>query len=83
MITERKTDFLVIGSGMAGLWFSHRASRQGSVLLVTKKEDTESNTNYAQGGIAAAVESDDSTQLHYEDTLRAGQASRTPTSSSL
>jgi L-aspartate oxidase len=68
----RKVDFLVIGSGMAGLWFSHRASRQGSVLLVTKKEDTESNTNYAQGGIAAAVESDDSTGLHYEDTLRAG-----------
>ena len=72
MHIERKVDFLVIGSGMAGLWFSHRASRQGSVLLVTKKEDTESNTNYAQGGIAAAVESDDSTQLHYEDTLRAG-----------
>ena len=65
-------DFLVIGSGMAGLWFSHRASRQGSVLLVTKKEDTESNTNYAQGGIAAAVESDDSARFHYEDTIRAG-----------
>jgi L-aspartate oxidase len=65
-------DFLVIGSGMAGLWFSHRASRQGSVLLVTKKEDTESNTNYAQGGIAAAVDSDDSARLHYEDTIRAG-----------
>ena len=72
MSVERKVDFLVIGSGMAGLWFSHRASRQGSVLLVTKKEDTESNTNYAQGGIAAAVESDDSALLHYEDTLRAG-----------
>jgi L-aspartate oxidase len=68
----REVDFLVIGSGMAGLWFSHRASRQGSVLLVTKKEDTESNTNYAQGGIAAAVESDDSARLHYEDTIRAG-----------
>jgi L-aspartate oxidase len=67
-----KVDFLVIGSGMAGLWFSHRASRRGSVLLVTKKEDTESNTNYAQGGIAAAVESDDSARLHYEDTIRAG-----------
>ncbi len=65
-------DFLVIGSGMAGLWFSHRVSRYGSVLLVTKKEDTESNTNYAQGGIAAAVATDDSAQLHYEDTLRAG-----------
>ena len=72
MSGERKTDFLVIGSGMAGLWFSHRASRQGSVLLVTKKEDTESNTNYAQGGIAAAVESDDSARLHCEDTIRAG-----------
>jgi len=57
---------------MAGLWFSHRAGRHGSVLLVTKKADTESNTNYAQGGIAAAVASDDSAQLHYEDTLRAG-----------
>ncbi len=72
MSFERKVDFLVIGSGMAGLWFSHRASRHGSVLLVTKKEDTESNTNYAQGGIAAAVESDDSARLHYEDTIRAG-----------
>ncbi len=68
----RKVDFLVIGSGMAGLWFSHRVSRRGSVLLVTKKADTESNTNYAQGGIAAAVESDDSARLHYEDTIRAG-----------
>ena len=65
-------DFLVIGSGMAGLWFSHRVSRQGTVLLVTKKEDTESNTNYAQGGIAAAVDSDDSARLHYEDTIRVG-----------
>jgi L-aspartate oxidase len=69
---ERRVDFLVIGSGMAGLWFSHRASRQGSVLLVTKKEDTESNTNYAQGGIAAAVDSDDSARFHYEDTIRVG-----------
>ena len=72
MSIERRADFLVIGSGMAGLWFSHRASRQGPVLLITKKEDTESNTNYAQGGIAAAVESDDSARLHYEDTIRAG-----------
>ncbi|MBM3330886.1 L-aspartate oxidase [candidate division WOR-3 bacterium] len=57
---------------MAGLWFSHRVSRTGSVLLVTKKADTESNTNYAQGGIAAAVETDDSARLHCEDTIRAG-----------
>jgi L-aspartate oxidase len=72
MNSKLRTDFLVVGSGMAGLWFSHRASRQGSVVLITKKADTESNTNYAQGGIAAAVESDDSARLHYEDTIRAG-----------
>jgi len=71
-MTGSAVDFLVIGSGMAGLWFAHRASRHGSVLLVTKKEDSESNTNYAQGGIAAAVASDDSARLHYEDTIRAG-----------
>ncbi len=72
MTAECKTDFLVIGSGMAGLWFSHRIRRHGKVLIITKKEYSESNTNYAQGGIAAAVASDDSAQLHYEDTLRAG-----------
>ena len=72
MSAERRVAFLVIGSGIAGLWFSHRASRHGSVLVVTKKEDTESNTNYAQGGIAAAVDADDSARLHYEDTIRAG-----------
>jgi L-aspartate oxidase len=65
-------DYLVIGSGIAGLWFSYRASRYGSVIIVTKKEDTESNTNYAQGGIAAAVDDDDTARLHCEDTLRAG-----------
>jgi L-aspartate oxidase len=72
MLDELRSDFLVIGSGMAGLWFTYRASRHGKVVLITKKEDSESNTNYAQGGIAAAMESDDSSQLHYEDTLRAG-----------
>jgi len=69
---ERRADFLVIGSGMAGLWFAYRVSRRGSVLLITKKDDSESNTNYAQGGIAAAMDSDDNAQLHCEDTLRAG-----------
>jgi len=72
MPDERRADFLVIGSGMAGLWFAYRASRQGRVVLITKKEDSESSTNYAQGGIAAAMDSDDSSRLHYEDTLRAG-----------
>jgi L-aspartate oxidase len=72
MPNELTADFLGIGSGMAGLWFAYRASRHGRVVLITKKEDSESNTNYAQGGIAAAMDSDDSSQLHCEDTLRAG-----------
>ena len=71
-MTERQVDFLVIGSGIAGLWFAHRVGGAGSVLIVTKKSDTESNTNYAQGGIAAAVAGDDSPALHMEDTLRVG-----------
>ena len=71
-MSDFQTDFLVVGSGIAGLWFSHRCSSHGSVLIITKKEDTESNTNYAQGGIAAAVGDDDSAELHSEDTLRAG-----------
>ena len=67
-----ETDFLVVGSGMAGLWFAYRVSRHGKVLVLTKKDDSESNTNYAQGGIAAALGSDDSPQQHLEDTVKAG-----------
>ena len=66
------TDFLVIGSGIAGLSFALRASEFGDVIIITKKEDTESNTNYAQGGIAAVMGADDSLRLHREDTLNAG-----------
>lgn len=65
-------DFLVIGSGMAGLTFALNASNHGSVALVTKKQQAESNTNYAQGGIAAVFGEDDSYELHAEDTIRAG-----------
>ncbi len=71
-------DYLVIGSGIAGLWFAYKASRHGSVLVITKKEDTESNTNYAQGGIAAAVAENDSAAIHREDTARAGQGLADP-----
>ncbi|MEO0115831.1 MAG: L-aspartate oxidase [candidate division WOR-3 bacterium] len=71
-IKEIDTDFLVIGSGIAGLWFVHRVADFGKVILVTKKEDTESNTNYAQGGIAAALGEDDSTEIHINDTIKAG-----------
>jgi len=69
---KRETDCLVIGSGIAGLWFSLKASEYGRVLIITKKERSESNTNYAQGGIAAAVGEGDSPELHYQDTLRTG-----------
>jgi len=63
---------LVIGSGIAGLQFALLAARQGPVRIVTKKESRESNTNYAQGGIAAAVSPLDDFELHVRDTLVAG-----------
>ncbi len=67
-----KVDYLVIGSGIAGLWFAWKVGERSKVLIVTKKDSAESNTNYAQGGIAAAVAQDDNPQLHYEDTMRVG-----------
>jgi L-aspartate oxidase len=66
------TDFLVLGSGIAGLRAAIELARQGSVLVVTKDQPTESNTGYAQGGVAVAVGTDDDPQLHLEDTLSAG-----------
>ncbi len=66
------SDFLVIGSGIAGLSFAIMASEVGTVNIVTKKKDFDSNTNYAQGGIASVVAPDDSFEDHYNDTLNAG-----------
>jgi L-aspartate oxidase len=63
---------LVIGSGVAGLTFALRAAEAASIRLVTKKEHTESNTNYAQGGISAVMAADDSPELHIADTETAG-----------
>jgi len=69
----RETDFLVIGSGLAGLWFTYKVKEAGRVILVTKKESADSSTNYAQGGIAAAFGDDDSPFIHAADTIKAGE----------
>ncbi len=65
-------DFLVLGSGIAGLSYALKVARHGSVAIITKKERAESNTNYAQGGIAAVMSGLDSFDLHVSDTLATG-----------
>src|SRR5579885_2545598 len=67
-----RTDFLVIGGGIAGLLFAIKASRLGSVTVLTKAGSNEANTAYAQGGIASVWSVDDSFESHVNDTLRAG-----------
>src|SRR5208283_2641027 len=65
-------DFLVLGSGIAGLSFALKVAPRGKVAILTKKDRAESNTNYAQGGIAAVTSKEDSFELHVRDTLQAG-----------
>ncbi len=67
-----KTDFLVVGSGIAGLYTALKLSRSGHVQIITKNEAKESSTQYAQGGIAAVLDKGDSWELHMKDTLEAG-----------
>jgi L-aspartate oxidase len=67
-----KTDFLVIGSGVAGLTFALEAAQHGEVTLITKRAKEDSNTLWAQGGIAAVMDPEDTPGAHVEDTLIAG-----------
>jgi len=72
-IKRIETDFLLIGSGIAALNFALHVIDKGNVLILTKKERTDANTNYAQGGIASVFDKEDSFESHREDTLCAGK----------
>ena len=65
-------DYIVVGSGIGGLYTALLAKEEGSVLVITKGSIDDCNTKYAQGGIAAAIGKDDSPELHVQDTINAG-----------
>jgi L-aspartate oxidase len=67
-----KYDYIIVGSGIAGLYTALLAKERGSVLIITKGGIDDCNTRHAQGGIAAAIGKDDSPELHLKDTLAAG-----------
>ena len=69
---EFGAEVVVVGSGIAGLSFALKAAEHARVLLLTKKNAAESNTNYAQGGIACVTSSEDSAELHIRDTMESG-----------
>jgi len=66
-------DYILVGSGIAGLYTALLAKEQGSVLIITKSGIEECNTRHAQGGIAAPIGTNDSPELHIKDTLAAGK----------
>src|SRR3954465_14462075 len=68
----KQYDFVIIGSGIAGLTFALKAARHGSVAVITKRKGVDSNTAWAQGGIACVTSDEDSFELHVADTLEAG-----------
>ena len=67
-----RTDFLIIGGGVAGLRAAVELARNGEVLVVTKDAPTESSSEYAQGGVAVALSDEDEISIHFDDTIRAG-----------
>ena len=69
---DLRGDFVIVGSGIAGLRAAVELAPAGDIVVITKADPSESNTEYAQGGIAAAIGPDDSPDLHAADTLRAG-----------
>jgi len=68
----KEYDFVVIGSGIAGLSFALKAAKHGSVAVVTKRKGADTNTAWAQGGVACVTSDEDSFELHVRDTLEAG-----------
>src|SRR5438132_10433634 len=70
----KEYDFVVIGSGIAGISFALKAAKHGSVAgaVITKRKGTDTNTAWAQGGIACVTSDEDSFELHVRDTLEAG-----------
>ena len=72
MADDLDTDYLVLGSGIAGLAFALDAAAHGRVVVVTKRGASDTNTNWAQGGVAAVLADDDSFEQHVADTLTVG-----------
>jgi len=68
----KRYDYVIVGSGIAGLYTALLAKKQGSVLIITKGSIDDCNTKYAQGGIAAAIGKNDSPKIHFKDTVAAG-----------